>query len=444
MAGSHRAPRSGGRAAAREARRQQSRRRNQIIGAGAAALLVLGGGGVAAVNAFGGGEAQESPKPGAAKGGEQKDQNLLADAKVLIDGTAAKPLTTTGAWAVAGTADGSSAPDKSFVCQAQRFADPAGVRTWVRTFRNASTKDTAVQYVEVSNDPSAAGKAYTTITGWLSQCNTPQIRLVASYATQGLGERGVIAVFGTPAGKSNKYRMVSVTTAGQATMVLEHDSAAGTPPKPDGVLATASAGLKRICAQTGADCGSGTLTAKPSLLPTGEPAGFMAPIDLPVLPSVDKPWVSVTSGLRAGTGCEKIDLKKSKPTKSKAQTYVVPEADVPTEFGLDTTVYQFASPATATSFVSLIRKNVDGCQKTTSNATVKTTGSVTLSTVKGEAWKASYDTGGGKIFTYRIGIAATGSRAIYVVYPVLKELDITDTAFTEILSRAAERSATFK
>ncbi|MGC4942393.1 hypothetical protein [Kribbella sp. DT2] len=446
MSGSHRAPRGGGRAAAREARRQQSRRRNQLIGAGAAVVVLLGGGGIAAVNAFGGDDSpgdSKSSSPDDSQGGGG-DENALADAKVLIDGPAAKPLTASGSWAIAATADGSSAPDKSFVCQAQRFADPAGIRTWVRTFKNAATKDTAVQYVEVSNDTAAAGKAYTTITGWLSQCNTPQVRLVASYTAEGLGERGVIAVFGQPNGtKSSKYRTVSVTTAGQATMVLEHDTTGGTPPKPDGVLATAGAGLKRICTETGADCGSGNLQAKTGLLSTQESAGFMAPIDLPVLSSVEKPWVSVDGEVRSGTLCEKIDLKKAKATKYKTQTYVVPEAPVPTEFGMDATVAKFATPAASAAFVAQIRKNVDGCAKSTSTATVKSTGSLT-SAVKGETWKATYDTGGGKVFTFRIGIAGSGDRAVYLLYPVLKNLDITDTVFTEVLARAADRSATFK
>jgi hypothetical protein len=415
-----------------------------MIGAGAAALVLLGGAGVVAVNAFGGGGS-----PGDAKSSATDDKSsgadTLADAKVLIDGPTAKPLTSTGNWAVSSTADGSSAPDKSFVCQSQRFADPAGVRTWVRNFANATTKDTAVQYVEVSNDTTTADKAYTTITGWLGQCSTAQVRLVASYATNGLGERGVIAVFGQPtAGKTSKYRTISVTTAGPATMVLEHDTIGTTPPRPDGVLTTASAGLKRICAETGANCGSGTPTATPSLLPGPDASGFMAPIDLPVLLSIDKPWVSVTAAVRSGTECEKIDLKKAKSTKSRAQTYVVPEAQVPTEFGLDATVAEFATPAAASTFVTGISKNVDTCSKTTSNATVKKTGTLNFSTIKGQTWRAAYDTGGGKIFTYRIGIAAAGKHAVYLLYPVLKGLDITDSAFTEILNRAAQRSATFK
>ncbi|WP_232828612.1 hypothetical protein [Kribbella monticola] len=442
MSGSHRAPRGGSRAAARQARRAQARRRNQLIGAGAAVLILVGGGGIAAVNAFGGGDS-----PGSKAGtGDDKSADLLSDPKSLIDVPTAKSLSPAGAWAIAATADGSTAPDKSFVCQPQRFADPAGIRTWVRTFRNAATKESAVQYVEVSNDSGAADKTYATITGWLSGCLTPQVRLIASYTTTGLGERGIVAVFGQPTGeKTSNYKTISVTTAGQATMVLEHDSAGTAVPKPDGVLSTAGAGLKRICDQPGANCTTGTPTATPALLPSNESAGFMAPIDLPVLTSVNKPWVSASTTTRAGTGCEKIDLKKAKATGYKSLTYVTPDADVPTEFGLDETVSSYANATAATAFVTAIRKNVDSCAKATSDAVkVKTTNTISVGTIKGEAWRAAYDTGGGKVFTYRIGIASNGSNAVYILFPVLKNLDISDSAFADVLVRAAERCTAYK
>lgn len=444
MTGSHRAPR-GGRAAAREARRRQARRRNRLLAAGAALLVLVGGGGYVALAAAGGGDSPGNAKAGAPDDKpSQVNSTVLTDTKGLLDGASAKTLTSAGTWTIASTADGSSASDHSFVCQPQRFADPAGIRTWVRNFRNPTTKDTAVQFVEVSNDSTAADKAYSTVIGWLSKCSTPQVRLVASYATTGLGERGMVAVFGQPTGNStNRYRTVSVTTAGPATMVLEYDSTGGTPPTPAGILATAGTGLKRICAQTGTSC-TKTPTAAPSLLPTAEPPGFMAPIDLPVLRSIDKPWVSVASGTRSGTGCEKLDPKKAKATKFKFQTYVVPDAPVPTEFGMDTMVARFSSSGSATAFLSGLRKNMDGCAKTYSTATVKKTGAVSLSTIKGQTWRASYDTGGGKIVTYRIGVAAAGKQAVYILYPVLKNLDISNSAFVEILNRAAERSAAFK
>ena len=442
MAGSHRAPRGGGRAAAREARRQKARKRNQTIAAGIAVVVLVGGGGVAALNAFGG-DGTSSPKSGAADD-KPADTNVLGDAKVLLDAATAKPLGATGAWAITKTADGSSAPERSFVCQSQRFADPAGQRTWVRTFQNSATKDTAIQYVEVSNDKAAATKAYSSIVGWLSACSTPQVRLTSSYVTTGVGERGVLAVFGQPANGKTKYKTVAVAVAGQATMVLEHDSLAGTPPKPEPVLAAATAGLKRICAQSGG-CGTGAPTVKPALLATTEAPGFMAPIDLPVLSGIDKPWVS-SGGTKtgAGTGCEKIDLKEAKATKSSTLTYVTPEAKVPTEFGLDDMVAKFGSVAAAKAFADQVRRNVDSCEKNVSNAEVKPTGTVSTTLIKGESWRAEYDTGGGKTFTYRIGIASSGIHAVYVLFPVLKGLDISDAAFNETLTRAAERSATYK
>lgn len=445
MTDSHHVPPGGGRAAAREARRRQARRRKQLLGAGAAVLVLILGVTYAVVAATGGEDSGTR-----AKSGEPDDKPsssapaVLADAKGLLDGTAAKPLTGTSGWTVTGTAEGSDASERSFVCQAQRFADPAGVRTWVRTFRNQAAKDTAVQYVEVSNDAAGAGKAYSTIAGWLSQCTTPQVRLVASYTVTGLGDKGVVAVFGQPTDdETSRYRLVSVTTAGPATVVLEHVSTSENPPKPAGILATANTALQRVCAQTGTACAKRP-TATPSLLPATEAAGFMAPVDLPVLDKVDKPWVSVAGSTGDGTGCEKIDLKKAKAAKYRTRTYVVPEAKVPTEFGLDTTVAQFASADGASDFVADIRTNMASCPKSTSNASVKRTGSVSEGPVKGHTWRASYDSGGGKVFTYRIGIAALANRSVYVLYPVLEDLDISDDAFTDILTRAAERSRTFK
>ncbi|MEV5963261.1 hypothetical protein AB0L70_15940 [Kribbella sp. NPDC051952] len=443
MAGSHRAARGGGRAAAREARRQKARKRNQTIAAGAAVVVLVGGGGVAALNAFGG---DKSPGPKVGNGpsdDKPSDSKVLADDKALLDITTAKKLGTTGAWAITKTAEGSDAPEKSFVCQSQRFADPAGQRTWVRTLTNATTKDTAVQYVEVSNDKAAAGKAYSSIVGWLSSCAVPQTRLVASYVTTGVGERGVIAVYETPSGTKTRYKTIAVSLAGQATSVLEHDSLAASPPKPDAMLATATAGVQKLCTQSGG-CGAGAAVATVSLLPFTDTPGFMTSVDLPTLSQIKTPWVAVAAATGSGTTCEKIDLKKTKPVKASTYTYVTPDAGVATEFGLDDTVIKFASATVAKNFVTGIRKNVDGCGKAVSNATAKSTGSISTPSIKGETWRATYDTGGGKKFTYRIGIASAGTQAVYLLFPVLEDLDITDTDFNQTLTRAAERATIYK
>jgi hypothetical protein len=41
-------------------------------------------------------------------------------------------------------------------------------------------------------------------------------------------------------------------------------------------------------------------------------------------------------------------------------------------------------------------------------------------------------------------MASNGTRAVYILFPVLKNLDISDNAFADVLVRAAERSAAFK
>ena len=444
MAGSHRASRGGGRAAAREARRQKARKRNQTIAAGVAVVLLVGGGGVAALNAFGGDKTPDPKAGSSASDDKPTNSNVLADDKALLDAAGAKTLGATGAWAVTKTADGDSAPDTSFVCQTQRYADPAGLRTWVRTFQNTTTKDTAVQYVEVSNDKASALKSYTAVVHWLSQCTAPQTRLSAGYVTTGVGERGVIAVFGQLPGSKTKYKTVAVTLAGQATIVVEHDTVAATPPRPDVVLATANTAAKKVCAQSGG-CGTGAPVAKPALLPNVDAPGFMASVDLPLLSDINKPWVSAPAAKgNSSGGCEKIDFKKAKATKFGTVTYVMPEAKVPTEFGLDDTVAKFPSAAAAASYVSQIRKNVDTCEKNQSNADVKATGTIETSTIKGKSWKATYDTGDGKKYIYRIGVAGSGDRVVYMLFPVLKELDITDTAFNETVARAVDRSAAYK
>ncbi|GAA0596358.1 hypothetical protein HPO96_30330 [Kribbella sandramycini] len=438
MAGSHRAARGGGRAAAREVRRQKARKRNQTIAAGAAVVVLVGGGGIAALNAFGGDDSA-----GAKGGGDDKPSKskVLASDTALLDTAGVKTLSPTGSWDMK-TLGGGDDTSHVFVCQSQSVADASVARNWVRTFQNRSTKETAVQYVEVSNDATAAGKAYATIVSWFSGCvSEKRTRLSASYQTTGLGDRGWIGVFAQPSGPKTKYKAISITLAGQATVVVQHDSIGSAPPKPTALLSTTSAAVQKICTESGG-CGSGTPAVKPSLLPT-EPPGFMAPVDLPVLSAIDAPWVGTPARAASVIQCV-TDPKKEKASKVSTQTYLAPDAKVPTEFGLDDTVARFASTAAASAYVSKFRKTFDGCQKNVSTAKVSVSGTVATGPVKGKAWEASFETGNGKKFKMRIGVAANGSHAVYLLYPVLPNLDISDSAFLETLTRAAERSAAYK
>jgi hypothetical protein len=446
--GAHRAPRVS-RAAARQARRKKARRRQQMVGAGLVIALLIGGGGYAAVAGSGddakeaADNAQTQPPPDETKR-DDNDPPVLADEAFLLDADGATQISN-GAWTVTNTVEGSKAPERSFTCQAQRFADPAGVRTWVRQFKSGSAQ-TAVQYVELSSDNGGAQRAYSTILGWLSSCVTPKQRLLASYNADGLGERGAVAVFEQPIGRGQeRYRTLAVASSGAATMVFEYVALAESQPRTAGTVGAAGAALKRMCAETGSACPH-TLELKPSLLTaSGEPAGFMTPIDLPVMAAINQPWVGVDSTVNRGSGCEEINLTVAKSRKARARQYVAPEAKVPAEFGFDTMVAEFAGPTAAQAFISTVTSKVDKCATTQSNAKVKRTKPVRFrGGISGQTWRVVYDLGAAGSITYRIGIARAGQRAIHVAFPVLKNLDISDETFAAIVARAAQRSFYFR
>src|SRR6266508_3358253 len=216
-AGARRATRVS-RTAARQAKRQRAKRRQQLIGAGVVVALLLGGATYAIVAGTRGGSAHRAGSVGT---GGQTDTSLLSDADFLLEADGAKKISA-GTWTVATTAEGSETPERSFSCQAQRFADPAGVRTWVR----------------------------------------------------------------------QRFRVLAVAGTGPATMVFEYVAAGTSPPSTAGTVGAASDALKNLCEQTGTACPR-SLELKPALIrTTTEPDGFLAPIDLPVMKTLE-PWVGV-------------------------------------------------------------------------------------------------------------------------------------------------------
>lgn len=446
-----RTPRGGGRAAARaEARRRRKRRRRQILGATAVVALLAAGGGYVAMagddDGAGGGEAAKPPANKPEPGGDDQSSGPepLSTASFMVDTVAAKPLGGEGKWSVVATRNGGQVPDRSFTCQTQRFADPAGVRTWYRALRNQQANSSAVQYVELSGDSPGAQKAYQTIATWLSNCETSQQRLIASYTSKGLGERGLVAVFGQPVNaKQVRYRAITLTGSGPVTMVLEHVSVSAAVPNPATVLAAATGAIRKICSETESSCGTAPKLT-PQLLPaTSDPRGFMSPIDLPVMPRIKQPWVGVAPAGVLGTQCEKLDRKKAK--KVGGRTYVIPNSGAPAEIGVDTMVLEFASPVQAEAMLATNRTAMDKCSDTQLNAKVRKTLPAVSGGVKGQTWVAQYEQGEGKKpIVYRIGMVRASTRLAYVAFYVLDGYNITDKAFADVVARAGERSLYYR
>jgi hypothetical protein len=427
------------RTAARQAKRQRAKRRQQLIGAGLVIALLLGGATYAIVAG-----SRDSARRAGSAGSAGSDSGLLKDAGFLLEADGAQKMSA-GAWTVTSTASDSETPDRSFGCQAQRFADPAGVRTWVRMFKNPTAKTAAVEYIELSGDADGAQRAYSTIVSWLSACTAPPQRLVASYNADGIADRGIVAVFAEPLKGQllqQRYRVLTVASTGPATMVFEYVATGAAPPATAGTVGAASDALKKLCLETRTGCPR-TLELKPELLlASSEPPGFLAPIDLPVMPALT-PWVGVDMKTNQQTDCNETVQSKSHPKRAKARTYVTPESSAPTEFGLDTKIYEFGTSAEANAYLTAVRGTLDKCK--TSNLKTKRTLVVSdHGGVTGQTWKVTSELSNGKDLIYRVGVARAGQRVVYLLFLVIDKLDFTDRAFADVVARAGQRSLSFK
>lgn len=432
--------------AAREARRKQAKRRQQLVGAGLVIALLVGGGAYVAIAGSGGdgGKAKEagSANPNPSSDDQRGDGGMLADDSFLLDATGAKKLAA-GTWTIAATAEGAKSPERSFSCQAQRFADSSGLRTWVRQFKNST--DTAVEYVELSSDGGAAQRAYGSVLSWLGSCVTPQQRLVGSWSANGLGDRAVVAVFAQPAGAGKaRYRTLTVAGTGPATMVLEHQTTAAKPPAPKPAVNAAADALAKLCKQTRSTCPRSQVTT-PALLPsTDEPAGFLSAIDLPIVAKVKEPWVGVEATTKP-TDCGETTGPKTKPKRSQARTYLPVGAKVPTEFGVDTRVLDFGTVQQAGIYISQFAGILDRCKTSHSNVVTKRITKVGgEGGATGQTWTVKIGLDNGSTLTYRVGAARAGNRVAYVLFLSLKGLDVSDQDFAATVARAAHRALSFK
>jgi hypothetical protein len=442
MTGSHRLERTS-RAAVRQARRKRTRRRQQLFGIVVVLALLIGG---AAYVVWAGTRDKGGPAAQAGNAGaddQRGDSTMLAKDTFLLDADGAKKLSG-GPWQVSTTNEGVQVPERSFTCQAQRFADPAGIRTWVRQFKNGDS--TAIEYVELSLDSRTAAKAYDTVLNWLATCTTPQQRLVTSYTADGLGDRGTVAVFAQPVGGGKeRYRTLTVTGTGPAMMVLEYITVASGTPKTTGPVAAGTDAMMRLCSETKSTCPRSQVLT-PSLLPAvGEPAGFMTAIDLPVLSKVKEPWVGVDAGTNPQTDCGETNQPTAKPVRTAARTYLPVGAKVPTEFGMDTKIFEFSSAKVAGQYLAGMRTTMAKCNASHSNVTTRRSATVGGEAgVTGQTWVVRIGLANGSNLTYRVGAAQAGKRVTYLLFLSLNGLDVTDQEFATTVARAAHRSMSYK
>lgn len=373
--------------------------------------------------------------------GSTREQRV--DASMLLRPSQLNLLAPAQRWTVTSTDDNTGGDGLSSVCQQSRFADPRGRGSAVRRFTTGGPAGrTFVQSVEVSGSPGAAERTYATTLDWYAGCRAAGVRLLRGWEVSGLGEEARVLELQLP-GPGVPRALIGIARSGSLTVATLQQGAERPRTGPAAMLGTLTEALRGLC---GADS-AGPCRFAPAMapaLPTAstETRGTLAVVDLPVLPGIDQPWAGSNalpgSPNVASTPCDSADFTTARSPGARTRTYLVPQADLPTRFGLAETWGGFSSEAKAGDFVAKVGAAMTSCAKRNLGATV-------THAVKGPQFalwhvdtqiNAAKDTVG-----YWMGMVRAGRYVAQVGFAPAGTADVDEAAFRALMVRAGERLA---
>lgn len=381
-------------------------------------------------------------------GGEPAE--LLPRSTLLAAPQLARALPGAG-WTVASTSDNSEGNGLLLPCQVERYVDPDGEATLVREFRagqqGAPVRPTAVQLTEVSSSPAAARRAVRTLTGWVGACTDvePRTQLVASRAVEGVGDDAVQLVlrdWEAPVTTS----VVQVARTGSVLTATSVTSAGERAPAPAAVAGLQAAAVDGVCEVRGA----GPCARTPRVTDVAPPAPRRAPamiseIDLPPVSGVDQPWVGTDPAPArtntAATSCDSSSFSGSFEgaawQRGSTRTFLVPEADLPTEFGLTETLGSLP-PAQAQGFVERVRDRLDTCSDDLGTDVTRIGGSDAGGTSL-DAWQLTAEVSDDRSIRFFMAVVRDGTSVAQVGFVPAPGVALRDGAFVGLAERARVR-----
>jgi DNA-directed RNA polymerase specialized sigma24 family protein len=418
------------------------RRTHTMVGVaiGAATLVAAGtfvgsGSGVTALLSADRGDAS-----GASPTGATAEKHLAVSA--LLSPTSLAGLAPGAKFSTAATSNNTVGEGLNLPCQATRFADAKGHDALVRTFTSTAKPTTsAVQVVERSVDDKSAHTAYDATLAWFSACADQRMQLLASYSLAGAGDEAALVVLRDWAKPVSTYT-VAVARTGAIITSLSRRTADDKGPELPPFVSAFGAAVSTLCDEDG----GGTCPTEPrkslAAPPPGPSAmGMLQPVDLPPVRGVHQPWVAtdpVPAKVNpAATSCDKASFGGL--TWSATRTFLIPEADLPTRFGLSETVGRFKDDAAAKSFAANIGKSMGTCEKRDLSATVKSLAHTRTSTTETWSWRFTAAISNTSKVDYYVAVVRRGAVVAQVGFVPVADADLGAGAFEELTARALSR-----
>lgn len=350
-------------------------------------------------------------------------------------------------WRETETSDNSRGSGRVSPCQQERYADPSGVSTMVRTFdtspRKGEVAASAVQYAELSSTTRASRRAWHRMLRWYAGCVTPRTQLMGTYSVAGVGDEARMFHIRSWRSPGSTY-LVGVARTGQiATVTLTRSTARS--PDLRGAARLLGGAIDGLCTTTpNARCTTEPKVTEIGPLRVGVAPSLLVEADLPPVTRVSQPWVG-TEPRRARTNvaatrCDSADFSQQGVSQAMTRTFLAPGAKVPPAFGITETVASMPSDR-ASAFVRTVRNRMSSCPDRDPGSDVVALSSFSQGDRDLSLWRITSELSDNQTMVYLMGIARVGNAVGQVTFVPARDAVMQPGAFDALVRRAMARLA---
>jgi len=349
-------------------------------------------------------------------------------------------------WSEGATDDNSEGDGLAMPCQLERYADPRSTVALVRDF-TARTKRreparSAVQMVEASASTRAGHRAYRTTLDWFAGCRDDRTQLLATRRVDGVGDEAMLLTLRDWDDPTTTL-VAGVARTGQlTTTTLTSVAADGTPEfRATGTLLEQA--VTGLCAlpDAGACVGVPQLDAV-APLPVGDVPAMLATVDLPPVSTVALPWAGTEPRQArqnlASTRCDQARFRGDGWSSTMTRTFLVPDAQLPPEFGLTETVGVLRQQR-ARAFVQDVRDSMRTCSEDDLGTDVSQISDRRSGAEDLTVWRVTTEVSDKQTVEFRMAIMRTGTAVAQLGFVPSGDARMTDDAFVALAERALER-----
>jgi DNA-directed RNA polymerase specialized sigma24 family protein len=367
---------------------------------------------------------------------------------MLLGTDGLKPIGDPDRWQVRSTSDNTGGTGINTLCQGSRFADPHGLRAFVRTFALSGKQPrTATQTIELSRTVRQSHQAFRTAVGWFAGCNQARLQLLSTYDVRQLGDEAMILKFRAEGARLDSFS-VGVARSGHISTWTAVVTRGASNPETSKLVDTLGNSVGRLCSSRAAGaCAMSPVVQENPPPPSGEQPGMLAVADLPAVGRIDKPWVGTRAarvqGNPAATTCDNADFETAGASGVLSRTFLVPGSKTPARFGITETSGSFASAEPAKAFVTRVRAKMDKCPDKDLGAKITQHAEMPIA-VRGSAWylwRLESAVSDNRTVVFWMGITRVGNHVAQVSFVPGDgaDQDIDRGTFEDLLKRTRDR-----